>query len=252
MRRFLQIGSKISRAILAFTALILFVHCDSSEEKPKPLEAKGFGKQRRAMVETQIKNRGVTDRKVLAALEKVPREAFVPDDLRDLAYQDRPLPIGHEQTISQPYIVAFMTEALQVGPDSRVLEIGTGSGYQAAVLAEIVETVFTIEIVEPLGLRAKTVLDDLGYENVETRIGDGYGGWPKEAPFDAIIVTAAPEEIPQTLIDQLAIGGRMVIPVGPVGETQELQILEKEADGKVSRKSVMPVRFVPMTGGEEE
>lgn len=203
---------------------------------------------RREMVRTQLAPpaRDITDPRVLAAMAKVPRHEFVPAHLRAEAYADCPLPIGHGQTISQPYIVAFMTEQLAPKPTDRVLEIGTGSGYQAAVLAELVAAVYTIEIVEPLGRRAMADLARLGYTNVFVRLGDGYQGWPEAAPFDAIIVTCAPDHVPQPLVDQLKDGGRMIIPVGPLGD-QQLYLLEKRA-GEVRRRAVLPVRFVPMTG----
>ena len=189
----------------------------------------------------------VLDVRVTSAMEKVERHLFVPEEIRDWAYRDSPLGIGWQQTISQPYIVALMTELAEPDPEDKVLEIGTGSGYQAAVLAEIVDHVYTIEIVEPLGLRAAAALDMAGYGNVTTRIGDGYAGWPEEAPFDAIVVTAAPDHVPQPLIEQLATGGRLVLPVGPQGGRQELVVLEKQADGEVERTRVIPVRFVPLT-----
>jgi len=205
---------------------------------------------RAEMVRAQIRARGVKSPAVLAALERVPRHLFVPDDLREVAYEDRPLPIGHQQTISQPYIVGLMTELLDLDGDDKVLEIGTGSGYQAAVLAEIARQVYTIEIVEPLAAESRARLAALGYENVEVRAGDGYRGWPEHAPFDAIILTAAPPVIPQPLIDQLAIGGVLVAPVGD-GQYQELVVIERTANGR-DRKSVAPVRFVPMTGEAQE
>jgi protein-L-isoaspartate(D-aspartate) O-methyltransferase len=208
------------------------------------------GPQRAAMVETQIENRGVTDKRVLAAMRKVPRHHFVPAEMQRLAYADGPLPIGHEQTISQPYIVAFMTAALKLRGNEKVLEIGTGSGYQAAVFAELVKEVYTIEIVKPLGERAAKALAETGCSNVKTRIGDGFRGWPEAAPFDAIMVTCAPDDIPKPLVDQLAEGGRMIIPVGEKGDTQELVLLAKKA-GKIERTNVLPVRFVPMTGEAE-
>ena len=184
---------------------------------------------------------------VMAAMGKVPRHRFVPA-LQDIfAYENRPLPIGEGQTISQPYIVALMTDLLDPKPADTVLEVGTGSGYQAAVLAELVAKVYTIEIVEPLGRRAKQVLGELGYRNVEVRVGDGYGGWPAAAPFDAIIVTAAPAAIPQPLIDQLKPGGRMVIPVGGSSDVQQLLLVEKHADGRTTTRRTLPVRFVPLT-----
>ncbi len=187
------------------------------------------------------------DESVKNAMAAVPRHEFVPAQLRDVAYENRPLPIGEGQTISQPYIVALMTDLAEVGPESIVLEVGTGSGYQAAVLAEIVDHVYTIEIVEPLGRRAAQTLERLGYENVTVRIGDGYRGWPEVGPFDAILVTAAPEEIPPPLIEQLKNGGKLVIPVGVEGRDQSLQMLEKGPGCEVKATNVLPVAFVPFT-----
>ncbi|MDX1502424.1 MAG: protein-L-isoaspartate(D-aspartate) O-methyltransferase [Thermoanaerobaculia bacterium] len=198
---------------------------------------------RREMVELQIRARGVSDAGVLAAMEEVPRHLFVPEAYRDRAYADSPQPIGDSQTISQPFIVALMTELLELDGSERVLEIGTGSGYQAAVLAELARDVYTIEIREELGERAKRLLGELGYSNVHFRIGDGHQGWPEEAPFDAIIVTAAPAEVPQALLDQLEVGGRLVIPVGDFW--QNLEVITKRDDG-YERHKVTPVRFVPM------
>ena len=189
---------------------------------------------------------------VMAAMAKVPRHEFVPETVRQFSYDNRPLPIGDGQTISQPYIVALMTDLAEVGPESVVLEIGTGSGYQAAVLAEIVEHVYTIEIVEPLGLRAASTLDRSGYDNVTVRVGDGYQGWPEFAPFDAILVTAAPERIPQPLIDQLAVGGKLVVPVGEQNRTQSLQVLDKAPDGSTLVSDILPVVFVPFTRSENQ
>jgi protein-L-isoaspartate(D-aspartate) O-methyltransferase len=197
------------------------------------------------MVDNQIARRGVNDAKVLEAMRLVPRHLFVPDSARAEAYDDRPLSIGEGQTISQPYIVALMTETLNLTGKERVLEIGTGSGYQAAVLSKLVADVYTIEILKPLGEQAQRTLADLGYKNVHVRIGDGYKGWPEAAPFDAIIVTAAPEHIPEPLKDQLKIGGRMIIPVGAF--VQDLILLTKTPDG-FTKKNLAPVRFVPMTG----
>jgi protein-L-isoaspartate(D-aspartate) O-methyltransferase len=191
--------------------------------------------------------RSALDPRVAAALGKVPRERFVPAQYAVHAYENRPLPIGHEQTISQPFIVALMTELVAPKPTDRVLEIGTGSGYQAAVLAELVARVYTIEIVRPLGERAAEVLKSLGYVNVETRIGDGYLGWPEAAPFDAIVVTAAPDHMPQPLVDQLAPDGRLIAPIGSRFGVQRLQLLRKEADGRTVSRSVLEVRFVPLT-----
>jgi protein-L-isoaspartate(D-aspartate) O-methyltransferase len=200
------------------------------------------------MVDRQLAGRDISDRRVLAALGKVPRHRFVPAHLLSQAYADYPLPIGHEQTISQPYVVAFMSQALRLEGDERVLEIGTGSGYQAAVLGELAREVYTIEIVEPLAQRATSLLAELGYDNVHVRAGDGYRGWPEHAPFDAIMVTAAPDHVPQPLVDQLAPGGRMIIPVGAI--SQDLVLIERTARG-VTRRQVLPVRFVPMTGEAE-
>ena len=195
------------------------------------------------MVDEQIAARGISDEKVLAAMRAVERHLFVPAALRSAAYADEPLPIGQGQTISQPFIVAYMTEALKLTSDSRVLEIGTGSGYQAAVLAEIAKTVYTIELYEPLAGAAAARLESLGYTNVTVRCGDGYSGWPEEAPFDAIIATAAPAEVPGELIRQLKTGGRMVLPVGSI--FQELYLVTKTPSG-VETKMLLPVRFVPM------
>ncbi|UCE58970.1 MAG: protein-L-isoaspartate(D-aspartate) O-methyltransferase [Phycisphaerales bacterium] len=200
------------------------------------------------MVERQIAHRGVNDQAILDAMLNVPRHWFVPANIRRLAYLDRPLPIGHRQTISQPYIVALMTEVLGLDRNSRVLEVGTGSGYQAAVLAEITPHVFTIEIVEPLARRTIEVFKQRGYDTIKVRIGDGYAGWPEHAPFDAIIVTCAPDHIPSKLIEQLKPGGRICIPVGKEWRTQSLTLATKSADGKLSRANLLPVRFVPMTG----
>lgn len=197
------------------------------------------------MVSEQLVPRGITDPEVLEAMRKIPRHLFIPPREAPHAYEDRPLPIGAEQTISQPYIVAYMTQALDLRPSDRVLEVGTGSGYQAAVLGEIVREVFTIEIVPELAREAETTLRRLGYENVHVRQGDGYRGWPSEAPFDAIIVTAAPRSIPKPLVDQLAMNGRMVVPVGDW--YQEIVILTKTSDGVIEQRTI-PVRFVPMTG----
>lgn len=208
-----------------------------------------FARRRDRMVRHQIEAREITDPRVLAAMRKVPRHEFVPAELVDSAYEDGALPLKMGQTISQPYIVAYMTQALELTGTERVLEIGTGSGYQAAVLAEIVPEVYTIEIIPELQQHAAAVLARLGYKNVHFRVGDGYMGWPEQAPFDRIIVTAAPEEIPQPLIDQLKEGGRLVIPVG--GWTQEITIVDKERTG-ITRRSTIPVRFVPMTGKAQE
>lgn len=208
---------------------------------------------RRRMVREQLAHpaRGIVHPGVLKAMTKVPRHAFVPPALRAMAYEDRPLPIGHGQTISQPFIVALMTQTLDPQPDDRVLEIGTGSGYQAAVLAELVREVYTMEIVEPLAERAGRTLRGLGCTNVFTRTGDGYQGWPEAAPFDRVIVTCAPDHIPEPLVRQLRDGGRMMIPVGEQGGLQELVLLIRQ-DGRLETQSVLPVVFVPMTGQARE
>ena len=202
-----------------------------------------FETLRQRMVDTQIRPRDVRDAAVLRAMGRVPRHLFVPDDVRPFAYEDRPLPIGRGQTISQPYIVAYMTEALQLTPAHTVLEIGTGSGYQAAVLAEIVKQVYSIEIVPDLAETGRRTLAQAGYRNVEVRGGNGYLGWPERAPFDRIIVTAAPPEIPQTLVDQLAVGGVMVVPVGT--SYQEIVVVTKTPGGATEKRTI-EVRFVPM------
>lgn len=207
------------------------------------------GRLREAMVREQIEARGVRDPRVLAALRAVPRERFVPAAARDHAYDDGPLPIGEGQTISQPYIVAVMTELLRPEPGDRVLEVGTGSGYQAAVLARLVARVYSIELVPSLAQRARDVLAELGLSNVEVFVGDGYRGLPALAPFDGILLTAAPSEVPPALLEQLALGGRLVAPVG-TGD-QELRVLERTAEGIVSER-LFPVRFVPMVRGEGE
>ncbi|MEE8138852.1 MAG: protein-L-isoaspartate(D-aspartate) O-methyltransferase [Thermoanaerobaculia bacterium] len=214
------------------------------EPQPDP-----FSTKRLEMVEKQIMRRGVTEPGVVGAMTDVPRHLFVPDSLQDQAYVDSPLSIGSGQTISQPYIVALMTSLLELEKGDRVLEIGTGSGYQAAVLARLVDEVYTIEIREALGRRAEKTLAELGFKNVHVRIGDGYKGWPEKAPFDGIIVTAAPERIPEPLLDQLKLGGRLVIPVGAF--FQDLLVITKTPDGLEERK-VAPVRFVPMIGEVEQ
>ncbi len=214
--------------------------CGSVASKKSKLRQK-----RMAMVRDQIAARGIRDKRVLKALRTVARHRFVPASQKSRAYEDRPLPIGHRQTISQPYIVAYMTEALQLKPTDKVLEVGTGSGYQAAVLARIVARVFSIEILKPLGLASKKLLAKLGYKNVSVRVGDGYRGWPKEAPFDAIIVTAAPPRIPPALIQQLKVGGRLVM---PVGSTRQTLIRITRTKTGTRRENLLGVIFVPMTG----
>lgn len=201
--------------------------------------------ERRRMVDEQVVARGIGSGKTLGAMLRVPRHRFVPESLAHLAYSDRPLPIGLDQTISQPFIVAYMTDAAAISPKHKVLEIGSGSGYQAAVLGELAKEVYSIEIIPELGERARATLAELGYGNVYVRIGNGYEGWAEHAPYDVIIVTAAPEEVPQALIDQLAVGGRMVIPVGT--KNQELMVIRKTGKGVIRRRTI-PVRFVPMTG----
>jgi len=238
--------------MLLFIAAVLCLSVFACKEENVNMKRHAMedARQKRVnMVDQQIRYRGIKDERVLQAMLAVPRELFVPEEYRDQAYEDYPLSIGHGQTISQPYIVAYMTEALHLSGDEKVLEIGTGSGYQAAVLSLCADSVFTIEIIEPLCLSAARLLKDLGYDNCHVRCGDGYAGWPKEAPFDAIIVTAAPREIPQTLVDQLARGGRMIIPVGSY--YQHLVLITKDEEGRVARKKILPVRFVPMTGGKK-
>jgi protein-L-isoaspartate(D-aspartate) O-methyltransferase len=214
------------------------------KSESQPLTKHWFQQQRQKMVTEQLSARGIKDSLVLRAMLKVERHKFVPPDYQRLAYGDFPLPIGYEQTISQPYIVAFMTEQLRLNKHARVLEIGTGSGYQAAILAEICQAVYTIEIIPQLAIQAEKTLKTLGYQNIKVKIGDGYQGWPEYSPFDAIIVTCAPTNIPKPLQAQLAENGRMIIPVGEA-YNQELVLLVKKG-GKLSQKSILPVRFVPM------
>ncbi len=206
-----------------------------------------FTLQRKRMVVEQIAFRLIKDKRVLTAMETVPRHLFIPEGYRSYSYYDQPVPVGFGQTISQPYIVALMTELLHVDSEDTVLEVGTGSGYQAAILSLLVKRVYTIEILEALGKTAAERLRALGYTNVEARVSDGYHGWPEHAPFDAIIVTAAAEHIPQPLIDQLKPGGRMIIPVGGVYEIQDLKLLTKDKSSNVIQESLIPVRFVPLT-----
>jgi len=203
------------------------------------------------MVKEQLEARGITSTAVLNAMRQVPRHEFVPAENRYMAYDDCPVPIGYNQTISQPYIVAYMTEKLNAKKHQRILEIGTGSGYQAAILSLLADSVFTIEIVRPLGENARTRLKELGYNNIKVKIGDGYLGWKQYAPFDAIMVTAAPEKVPPPLIDQLKEGGTMVVPLGSQRGTQYLQLLEKH-NGKMERTKLLPVRFVPFTRDDEK
>ena len=241
----------MKRSVNIFLLILLVAVCcqTSNGENHQQEEKAGqdlYASKRSAMVERQIRWRGVKDSLVLKAMRKVPRHQFVPENLKDMAYTDRPLPIGKDQTISQPYIVALMTEYLGLKGGEKILEIGTGSGYQAAILAEIAAEVYTIEIIQSLGDNAQKKLKSLGYKNIHVKIGDGYQGWQEHAPFDGVIVTAAPVHIPQPLIDQLKTGGRMIIPVGDY--YQELILITKQKDGSIKKKSVLPVIFVPMTG----
>lgn len=235
-------------SFLSIILLLNLVSCQKIKEEisspvPQPDQ---YVSLREQMVKDQIISRGVSDKLVLKAMLKVQRDKFVPDEVKRLSYIDSPLPIGDDQTISQPYIVALMTELLGLTGDEKVLEIGTGSGYQAAILAEIIKEVYTIEILKSLADTACQRLQKLGYKNIKVKCGDGYKGWEEYAPFDGIIVTCAPDHIPQPLIDQLKIGGKMVIPVGE--QYQELLLLTKISDSQLTRKSIIPVRFVPMTG----
>jgi len=225
---------------------------DSAEPEPSAIPSDGdpFSAARRRMVERQLADRDITDSRVLEAMGRVARHRFVPEELWNQAYEDHPLPIGLDQTISQPYIVALMTQLARPTADCRVLEIGVGSGYQSAVLAELCKQVYGVEILQPLADEAGKRMAEMGYKNVSIRCGDGYQGWPEHAPFDAILVTAAPDHVPQPLIDQLAPGGRLVIPVGR--HFQELLLIEKRPDGGINRTTVAPVQFVPMTGEAEQ
>jgi protein-L-isoaspartate(D-aspartate) O-methyltransferase len=229
--------------VYLFSAIVILMACGVAST-PDPSE-QDMTELRRRMVAEQLRARDIKDPRVLAALERVPRHRFVSEQQRPSAYEDHPLTIGHGQTISQPYIVAFMSQALDVRQTDKVLEIGTGSGYQAAILGELAGQVYTIEIVEPLAASAKKTLDELGYRNVHVRAGNGYAGWPEQAPFDRIMVTAAPDEVPPALIEQLKVGGLMAIPVGTV--IQELRIMRKTVTG-MEVLQTLPVRFVPMTG----
>ena len=236
---------------LGGTATLAAIACamGETERGPLPDAADPEASRRAAMVETQIVARGVKHPCVLEAMRRVPRHRYVPAELRHEAYADRPLPIGHQQTISQPYIVALMSELARPDKTAKVLEIGTGSGYQAAVLAECAAEVYTIEIVPELGREATTRLEELGYRNIHVRIGDGFVGWPEAAPFDAIVVTAAPPEIPKPLLEQLAPGGRLVI---PLGEGHQRLVLVTRTPQGFERRTIAPVRFVPMTGKAQE
>ena len=235
-----------NRYLVALIFFWIFLSCErtNSDNLRNPVQL-DFQSMKEEMVKTQIRARGVRDEGVLNAMLKVDRHKFVPEEIRHLAYSDRPLPIGEGQTISQPYIVALMTELLELKKGDRVLEVGTGSGYQAAILAELADHVYTIEIIESLGRSAERLLRELGYRNINVKIGDGYIGWEEFAPFDAIIVTAAPSHVPQPLLDQLKEGGRLVIPVGDY--YQELKKITK-VKGKIKSQNVIPVVFVPMIG----
>ena len=236
MSRCLSLESSLCLLVFAGSALA----CTQGNDR--------FIARREAMVTGQIAQRGIDDMSVLAAMRSVPRHHFVPRDARKVAYADRPVAIGYGQTISQPYIVAYMCQLVRLGPQSRVLEVGTGSGYHAAVMAQIADTVYTMEIIPELAARSSETLTSLGYANLVTRHADGYYGWPEAAPFDVIVVTAAADHIPPPLIKQLAEGGRMVIPVGHPFLTQHLVLVVKQ-DGQISSRQLIPVRFVPLTGG---
>jgi len=227
--------------------LAMWFHANTTQERMTS-DSDHFAERRRVMVRDQlsISVRGITNARVLTAMEQVPRHEFVPGHLRAAAYDDGALPIGYTQTISQPFVVAFMSERLEPQPGDKVLEIGTGSGYQTAVLAELVQEVYTVEIIEDLARRAQIDLTRLGYTNTHVHAGDGYQGWPEAAPFDAIIVTCAPEHVPQPLVNQLKDGGRMMIPVGEIGDQNLVQL--RRCGGELVRQVVLPVRFVPMTG----
>jgi protein-L-isoaspartate(D-aspartate) O-methyltransferase len=232
---------------LAFLCTIILsapvLNCGDKSETEK-----NYGKRRQAMVTEQIVSRGIRDGRVIEAMQRVPRHMFVPIEQRPYAYEDSALPIGHGQTISQPYIVALMTELAKVNPGDTVLEVGTGSGYQAALLSLLANRVYSIEYIEALGLEAKKRLEKLNYNNVEIRIGDGYDGWPEHQPFEAILVTASIDHIPKSLLDQLKPGGRLVIPLGSESAVQTLLVAEKNHQGIISQREVVPVRFVPFLG----
>jgi protein-L-isoaspartate(D-aspartate) O-methyltransferase len=237
------------RALTACVSLMGPISSQSCRAPDPVVDQDAFSAARARMVDEQIVARGVRDPRVLASMREVPRHLFVPPDQQPLAYDDQPRPIGYDQTISQPYIVALMTELLRPQPGDRALEVGTGSGYQAAVLSRLAAHVYTIEIVEPLGREAEKRLKNLGYANVSVRVGDGYAGWPDAAPFDLIVVTAAPDHIPAPLLAQLKAGGRLVIPVGPTWSVQQLQLIERDANGRDRTTTVATVRFVPFRRG---
>ncbi|NHZ85307.1 MAG: protein-L-isoaspartate(D-aspartate) O-methyltransferase [Planctomycetia bacterium] len=240
------------KKFLSFTTIVIILigsNTFAQSQQQNSFMSKQWSDKANSMVKYQIEKRGITNTDILQVMRKTPRHLFVPPALSTMAYDDYPIPIGDEQTISQPYIVALMTDLLSLKGDEKILEIGTGSGYQAAVLSQLVDSVYTIEIVESLANDAKVRLNNLNYKNVIVKCGDGYKGWPSAAPFDAIIVTAAPEEVPQTLIDQLKVGGCIVIPVG--NKWQELQLITKTDKNKIKEKTVIPVRFVPMIHSTE-
>lgn len=242
----------MKKLLFMFLYLSFFLSCckqtELKTERKSMNNIDEFFQKRLQMVETQLKSRDIVDQKVLDAMLKVERHKFVPKEYQHLAYIDEPLPIGAGQTISQPYIVALMTQLLELKENDKVLEIGTGSGYQAAIIAELCREVYTIEIIPELAQKAEKLLKELGYTNISVKIGDGYYGWPEHAPFDKIIVTCAPEEIPQMLVEQLKDGGKMVLPVGDI--FQELVVVEKQK-GVITKRNVIPVRFVPMIKSEE-
>ena len=243
-------ASQLPRVILCFSTLVflLMTSCSDSLEEPT---VDDYEQARRKMLENDLAGRDISDPVVMEAMRKTPRHEFVPPGMRTAAYDDHPLPISAEQTISQPYIVALMTQLLQPDKNQRILEIGTGSGYQAAVLSEMVKHVYTVEIIPELAKTAGVTLKRLNYQNITVKNGDGYQGWPEEAPFDGILVTAAPDHVPAPLIEQLAVGGRLIIPVGTEGHVQQLKVLEKTLEDVVE-SNIIPVRFVPMTGQAQE
>jgi protein-L-isoaspartate(D-aspartate) O-methyltransferase len=241
---------RLLSTLVALSAIMACVGAGGEEQRRPAENGSGTGRitERDRMVDTQIRARGVADERVLAAMRHVPRHRFVPGEHQARAYDDTPLPIGFDQTISQPYIVAYMSEVLDTRSTDRVLEIGTGSGYQAAVLGDLVREVYTIEIVEPLATRARETMAALGYTNINVRHGNGYLGWPEAAPFDRIIVTAAPDDLPKALVDQLATGGVMVV---PVGRGEQIMTIVRKTERGVTTTETLPVRFVPMVGKEK-
>lgn len=230
--------------------LILILSLTHCQNKKNPADS--LAQAKKEMIEQQLKWRQINNAAVLKAMEKVPREKFVPESLASLAYSDRPLPIGEEQTISEPYVVAFMTQALELKPTDKVLEIGTGSGYQAAILAELAHEIYTIEILPDLAAAAEKRLATLGYQNIHVKAGDGYLGWPEQSPFDAIVLTASPDRVPQPLMDQLKEGGRLVVPLGGSEKFQTLVLYTKQKGVFVKLRQLLPVSFVPMTGKIKE